>query len=657
STYVLVVTAVALLAYGAIAERPERRLPTWTLVPTVLALVLVGVADGPSAFWRHTAIGVGRVQADFDGPNGLRDLLHVVQRGVVDQDDGVESAVALVRDNDLALIVNGKSDGSARGDAATNVTSALIGSALHPDPKRVLVIGLGTGVTAGWFAQVPSVERVDVVELEPAVVRFADAFAAVHFDALNDPKVHLIYGDGREHVLAHAGEYDIIFSEPSNPYRVGVADLFSQDFYRAVVERLGDDGIFLQWLQGYDVDPRVIQGVYATLGSVFPSIETWKVHRKDLLLVATEQPITHDRSRLRRRIQRDPWAAGFRRVWGVDGLDGFYSGFVGGDRLARALAEGSTLAISTDDRPTIEFGFARGVGRVGEFDLGKIGRLARSLGTDRPALATRVEREWVDWQVVAELAASRGTLVAFNAAGVDVGGGVGTGADALDGDAARRQAARRAWADGELATAAGLWSGQGGRPLSPLDRLMLGELTAAAPGVDPAEAAARIDEVAVHWPTEAAALRARRAWGHDDASRDVEATTVALLDAFERLRSDAWAQIGVLQRAFQLTKAVATVSPEHGRRLFAALDQPFAARLFEEVRLATRINLAGRIDFAGLCAEAFAEFEPYPTWDRRFLEARVRCYTNGDSRLARRAEDDLVTFLAAAAEPLRAPAR
>ena len=83
--------------------------------------------------------------------------------------DGVESGVALARDDKgYSFIVNGKADGSARGDAGTQVMLGLLGAIRHPQPTRALVIGLGTGSSAGWLAAVPSMARVDVVELEPS---------------------------------------------------------------------------------------------------------------------------------------------------------------------------------------------------------------------------------------------------------------------------------------------------------------------------------------------------------------------------------------------------------------------------------------------------------------------------------------------------------
>lgn len=654
STLLLVALTVILVLLPRLRSGPFRDEPRrGAAVAVGLALVALALttAGGPTAFWRHMPIGVGRVAVDFKDPNELQSFLNLSRRGVIAEAEGVESSVALVRDNDLALIVNGKSDGSARGDAATNIMSGLIGALLHEEPKRVLVIGLGTGVTAGWLAQVESVERVDVVELEPAVVGFARDFGSVNFDVVDHPKVRLLYGDGREYVRTRAETYDVIFSEPSNPYRVGVADLFSQDFYRSVVERLGPGGVFLQWLQGYEVDPSLIQTTYATLGSVFPSIETWRVHGKDLLLVATREPIPHDLDRGAQRVEREPYRSALRRVWGVDGLEGFYSGFVGGDRLADVLAA-AVPAVSTDDRPTMEFGFARNVGQTGRFDLDELAVLARGLGADRPNMDAP-ETVHLDPDRLLEMRRARSTLVSF-VQGPRTGASLSRdGGDPLGDAISPRQRARLAYARGELGAAAEAWplgdpEGEG-RPRCHLDRLLVAEASAELGDTDLAEP--RIAALRADAPTEADVVQARLAWRRGDA----EAATDALVRAFERLRGDPWVHIPIMDRGFRLAKDIALADRAQGGRLLAVLDRPFAAHLFEEVRLAVRLNLAGRLGFGEHCVAAFEGFEPHVLWNRSFLEARERCYRLTSHPLAPQAALELDRFRAADAPGFQLP--
>src|SRR5439155_7511937 len=211
---------------------------------------------------------------------------------VVWEGDGVESGIALIADaSGYAFIVNGKSDGSARADAGTQVMLGLIAALKHPNPKTALVVGLGTGSSAGWLGAVPGIERVDVVELEPLVLDVARACHAVNRDVMRNPKVHITIGDARERLLTAADRYDLIVSQPSNPFRAGIASLFTHEYYEAARNRLTADGAFVQWIQAYEIDARTLRTVYATFASAFPYVETWQVGPDDLALVGARAPL------------------------------------------------------------------------------------------------------------------------------------------------------------------------------------------------------------------------------------------------------------------------------------------------------------------------------------------------------------------------------
>ena len=170
----------------------------------------------------------------FAAPNRLRAWKHAAAPRDVWEGDGVESSVALAAEpSGYAFVVNGKIDGNARADAGTQVMLGLLAAMRHPQPRRALVIGLGTGSTAGWLGAIPSMERVDVVELEPLVLEVARACEPVNHGVLDNPKVHITIGDARETLLTSRDRYDVIASEPSNPFRAGIASLFTVEYYRA----------------------------------------------------------------------------------------------------------------------------------------------------------------------------------------------------------------------------------------------------------------------------------------------------------------------------------------------------------------------------------------------------------------------------------------
>jgi SAM-dependent methyltransferase len=596
-------------------------------VPLVvgLASALLCLAEGPTAFWRHSAIGPGRLQALFTAPGDLRQLLAERRRRIAWEADGVESTVALDRWDAYAFLINGKNDGNALGDAPTHVMAGLVGAIQHPNPRTALVIGLGTGTTAGWLAQVPSLERVDVVELEAAIVHVAQLCTAVNQDVLANPKVHLIIGDGREFLLTTSATYDLIVSNPSNPYRAGVASLFTREFYQAAARRLTDGGIFAQWLQAYEVDAQTLRTVYATLGQVFPVVETWDVKQgQDLLLTARQRAEPHDLARVAARVASEPYRSALAFVWGVRGVEGLYAAFVADGGLATALRDGAGAGINTDDRSPIEFAFARTMGRTDLFDLEDVRTLAAGRGNGRPAVAGGT----LDWALVEELRSVR-----------PVADGRVPRLQANDPLLQERLLARQAYANGDLLGAQRHWLAQDGTPTGPLDVTMLAEIFAATG--DP-RALPYIEEVRALEPPQAEALLAR--W--QASAGQVGAAVEHLRAASSGYRTFPWCHRPLFARSLDLAWNLAQQHPELGGALFAALAEPFAVHALEGQRLSTYFSIGVTTDFARSCAAAFGALEPYVPWQRRLLEERVRCYELTKHSLAGRARADLATFLA-----------
>ncbi len=617
-------SALALLVLaGALALRDPQRhgKPVAALLLTVVGVVLLGT-PGPSAFWRHSPIGLGMLEVDFEDKNGFKDSIHAHNRSLRWETDGRESSVALDDTNGWTFIVNGKSDGSARGDAATMVMSGLLPAALHPAPRSVLVIGHGTGTTAGWLAQVEGIERVDVVEIEPAILEVAEACRAVNFDVPDDPKVNVIIGDGREHLLTSEQRYDIIFSEPSNPYRAGIASLFSQEFYDGVQDRLNEGGIFVQWFQGYHVDPELVRTAYATIASAFPVVETWKVHYYDMAFTASKGAIDHDRERLAKRLAEHPFAEGLRYTWGVSGVEGLYSAYLANGDFARSVAEAERGWINTDDRPIIEFGFARNAGRTGLFSIPGLQELATQKGQHRPP-----GLEGVDWQQVRDLAGAR-----------DLAMGGAPPTDAANNEPMLARArARTAYAREDLVAACSHWFSQGQAPSSDIDFLLVVECLAeeAQP-----EAADLLPALHTRRPVEAAAISARMFARAGQPERGA----AELSRAFLLFRDTPWVHTVVMARALDLAVELSRKDRALAPALFTALEAPFSARILEESRKDVRLQISLVTRESAMCATAFGAFEPWPPWHAGFLRERCSCYTAAKHPLAEQACQDLSQF-------------
>jgi spermidine synthase len=616
-TWQLVAAVLLTLGLAALLmAREGRRLPV--LVPAAVTALLLVASTGPTAAWRHSPIGAGRVQLGRADANAQRAWANGRRAAIAWSADGVESSIAIDRGDGVAVLANGKSDSSARGDAGTTVMVGMIGAMLHPAPKTALVIGLGTGTTAGWLGIVPGIERVDVVELEPAVLEAARASAPVNHDVLGSPRVHVVLGDAREVLLASRARYDVISSEPSNPYRAGVASLFTVEAYRAAADRLAPGGIFLQWLQAYEVDAETVRTVYATLSAVFPHVETWTTRSGDMVLAASLEPIVWDVPTLRERLAREPHRSALASAWRATGLEGLLARYVAGPGLARAVADAESTRLNTDDRTLIEFAFARAVGRNDLFGIDEIRDVARRLGHTRPTLTNgAVDWDDVDDQRIAQLTAE---------------GATPTSAEDMPRERRIRAAAQAAFLQGRWAPALAQWRTQAKAPAGPVETLVV------AGGLADAGDEAALEQLDALHPAEAdvvlALLRVRQ-------QRLPEAAD-ALARALGRYQTDPWPITAVMRRGLELVPDVGDRA-----RFQTLLATPFSVSMLDGMRLHVARRLAG---LGPQCVDVFLASEPNPAWSHEALLQRARCYEAHGHPLAARALDDLETHLRA--EPL-----
>ncbi len=620
---VLLLVALALAALLVDGARRPEALPLAAVAGLMIGLLLL--ADGPTAAWRHGSIGVGRATEPLgQGPNPRRAWINELRRSIVWEQEGVESSVALQAQAGLSFVVNGKVDGNARNDAPTQVMSGMLDALLHPETTRALVVGLGTGSTAGWLGALPGMRRVDVVELEPAILEVARRCAPVNREVMDQARVNVILGDAREVLMVSRERYGLVFSEPSNPYRAGVASLFTREFYRSVAQRLDDDGLFIQWVQAYEVDRATVETIIATLADVFPEVEVWQSHQLDLLLVASRHPRQLFADELRARLREQPLAAAAAAAWRADSLEDVLARYVAGPELCRRI-HAQVSARNRDDRNLVEFSFAKTLSRQGLFEVAELRRSAAEAGADRPDLEGEV-----NWSRV-----RRQRLAIYTIAGAPAP----PQPDAEEGDRLRAQA-HASYLAGRLSEAVTAFRAQPAPPEGMVETTIFAEGLADAGDPQAAEAIRALDRFQ---PTEAAAATARLAFrlGQRELARN------ALVSAFVSYRSDPWPSQVAMVHALGLAVELTVADPEAAPALFEALGQPFAVAALEEPRTLVRLQIAGLAGLGRRCYDALLPFEQHVAWREDVLRMRVACYAELGDRRAAEARRDLEQFLSA----------
>jgi predicted membrane-bound spermidine synthase len=594
------------------------------LAVTAAAAVCL-LALGPTAVWRHSAIGAGRTRlppALSATRNEIVAWMHDRRRNIAWEADGREVSVGIATMGGVAFLVSGKSDGNAATDAGTQIMFPVLAAMLHADPRESLVIGLGTGESAGWLAVLPSMERVDVVELEPAIAAVAAAAAPLNNNVLNHPKVHLTFNDAREVVQTTRRQYDLIASEPSNPYRAGVASLYTLDFYRLVRARLKPGGLFAQWVQGYEIDIPTVRMVLGTLRTVFPYVEVWETKPGDMLMVCAADPPTYDLARLTERLAMPAYREALRIGWRTQRVEGILAHHLANEKFVSTVAAQEVTDLNTDNQNFLEYRFARTVGVGGGFSTFNLREEARSHGLHRPL---RIE-SGVDWEAVEDY------IVDYNA----VIGDVPVSVQHYTGRRAERAQALSDFYYYNGARVIQHWESLG-KP--PQDWIELYALAFSYAQQGDEKARPLIERLRAASPTEALILDALLLHQQD---RTTEAGPL-LAKAFTALRADATLHPRLSEPACKLAAQIVEKDPQQAPQLYESLSRPFAVYLFNERRQLTRCLIAQRISPQATAA-AVADLEPHVPWDAQFLQMRLDAYKAANSPLLQRARRDVAKF-------------
>jgi len=257
----------------------------WLAAPALAGLILC--FNYPA--WSHRQLSLGKyhyfeeIQSELTSSGWLESLfqgVEILERSekgeLVYYGDGIGGFTTVVKFTDAmgninyAMANSGKADASSRNDMATQTLLAHFPMLYHKNPKTAMVIGLASGITAGEVLQYP-VEKLDILEINDQVVSASNIFIPWNNGVLSDPRTQLIIQDARAHLQLTGQTYDVIISEPSNPWMAGLAALFTRNFFSLAKERLTAEGIFVQWMHAYQMDWKTFALVGRTFAGVFPN--------------------------------------------------------------------------------------------------------------------------------------------------------------------------------------------------------------------------------------------------------------------------------------------------------------------------------------------------------------------------------------------------
>jgi predicted membrane-bound spermidine synthase len=307
----IVLGAIVDMGLGVMLVRAEAQRPDAPAVvrklqrSTTLATVMVGVV---AWFFIRLDPMILSAQVFRKGQTRLHPDYELVSHV-----DGRTATITVIHDTQrpgyFTIFTNGKPDASVRtirypegrdrsegplmsGDEPTQILVGMIPALLQPDSRKWAMIGIGSGVSSDVILGSPVLERLETIEIEPEMAAGAGAFDPVNRRTFEDPRSVIVFDDAKAWFAGAAGQYDVIVSEPSNPWVSGVASLFTVEFYQEVKRYIAPGGLLAQWIQGYELNDDLLHSVLAAVDHEFADYQIYRIGSRDWVIVASpDHPI------------------------------------------------------------------------------------------------------------------------------------------------------------------------------------------------------------------------------------------------------------------------------------------------------------------------------------------------------------------------------
>lgn len=381
SLHLLVVANVA-MGMAMIAGLYGRRWALWAVPALAAALVAVRVLFPEfGRVWDQKFFAAfANTPRDAASFENVREYLGDVE--VLYYQEGVNETVSSVRTlgHLQTFIVNGRPEASTYpADVAVQRALGHLPMLLHRNPRRAFVLGTGTGMTLGSISVHPQLEHLVLAEIERSMLGVARTFERWNHRVLDNPRLQIVFNDGRNFLATTKEKFDVISADPIHPWSGGAGYLYTREYFQAVARRLDEGGIACQWLPLYELRRRDIRSVVRTWSEAFPHVAIWVTYY-DAVLIGSKSPLAVDEAGLDRRIQAAPGVrADLEEVY-MGTAKNLLEHFLMGDEGARDFARGGV--VNTDDNLWLEFSapFSQGVGDAD-------GKNLRTLSKNRESLA------------------------------------------------------------------------------------------------------------------------------------------------------------------------------------------------------------------------------------------------------------------------------
>jgi len=244
--------------------------------------------------WRHVlGSGAFRSREPVVSPNTFKARKQFVKilfyEDAADATVSVEGETGKGLDSDIGLRINGKAEASTKGDLTTQLLLAHLPMFARPDSEDIFVLGLASGISCSGFLAY-HIKQLTVADNCEPVTRAVDFFGPWNRGVKTNPVTRLRIEDARTVLKLEPKAYDVIMSEPSNPWFASIGSVFSREFYELAAKRLKPGGIMVQWFHIYEMHDGIVEMVLRTFNSVFPVMEIWDTNEGDIILLGSDRP-------------------------------------------------------------------------------------------------------------------------------------------------------------------------------------------------------------------------------------------------------------------------------------------------------------------------------------------------------------------------------